>query len=296
MAREHRKIKGAILLLAANGCFCLAGIFVKSVSVVGPLKIAFFRFVVGLGLVAAVSCLGRFKLEFNDKRLLFVCGICGGTAIYIAFLAISRLGLGKGTLLICCYPIFACLFSAIFLKERFGLYGMVAVIVALAGIYFVSRDNETTFSMLRTFGKYEIITLVGAVISGIAVTTIRKLHDTDNSLSIYFSQCLGGLVLFAVPALMSTWDISPKEWLIMTGVGISATIGQLLMTQGFRYVPVRIGSLFGMLDPVFAYAAGVVIFGERVGVTAVFGAVLVFGSCCMVLAGRRGTRTLPQAR
>ncbi len=125
MAREHRKIKGVLLLMAANGCFCLAGIFVKSASGVGPLKIAFFRFVVGLGLVVAVSCLGRFKLEFNDKRLLCVRGITGGIAIYIAFLAISKLGLGKGTLLICCYPIFACLFSAIFLKERFGVYGMV---------------------------------------------------------------------------------------------------------------------------------------------------------------------------
>ena len=287
MAREHRKIKGVMLLLAANGCFCLGGIFVKSASGVGPLKIAFFRFVVGLVLVVAASWWGRFKLEFNDKRLLCVRGVCGGIAIYIAFLAISKLGLGKGTLLICCYPIFACLFSAIFLKERFGVYGMVAIMVALTGIYFVSRDNGGPFSLLSAFGKYEIITLVGAMISGIAVTTIRKLHDTDNSWSIYFSQCLGGLVLFGVPALMGTWDISGAQWLFISGVGVSATVGQLLMTQGFRYVPVRIGSLFGMLDPVFAYAAGVIIFGEGISVYAVFGGVLVIGACCMVLAGRR---------
>jgi drug/metabolite transporter (DMT)-like permease len=286
MAREHRKIKGVMLLLAANGCFCLAGIFVKSAAGIGPLKIAFSRFVVGLGLVVAVSWWGRFKLEFNDKRLLFVRGVCGGMAIYIAFLAISKLGLGKGTLLICCYPIFACLFSAIFLKERFGVYGIVAIIVALTGIYFVSRDNEGPFSLLSAFGKYEIITLVGAMISGIAVTTIRKLHDTDNSWSIYFSQCLGGLVLFGVPALMSTWDISGAEWLFISGVGVSATIGQLLMTQGFRYVPVRIGSLFGMLDPVFAYAAGVIIFGEGISVFAVFGGAMVIGACCMVISKR----------
>ncbi|MHC5060666.1 MAG: DMT family transporter [Planctomycetota bacterium] len=295
MAREHQKLKGVLLLMAANGCFCLAGILVKSASEIGPLKIAFLRFAVGLGLVMAVSCLGRFKLEFNDKRLLLVRGICGGVAIYIAFLAISRLGLGKGTLLICCYPIFACLFSAIFLKERFGVYGMVAVFVALTGIYLVSRDNESSFSMFRTFGKYEIITIIGAVISGIVVTTIRKLHDTDNSLSIYFSQCLGGLALFAVPALAGEWDLSTAQWLIMVGVGVCATVGQLMMTQGFRYVPVRIGALFGMLDPVLAYAAGVVIFGERVSFVAVFGAVLVLGACSMVLAGRKGERTLPQA-
>jgi drug/metabolite transporter (DMT)-like permease len=264
-----------------------AGIFVKSAAGVGPLKIAFFRFVVGLVLVVAASWWGRFRLEFNDKRLLFVRGVCGGTAVYIAFLAISKLGLGKGTLLICCYPIFACLFSAMFLKERFGVYSMFAIMVALTGIYFVSRDNGGSFSLLSAFGKYEIITLVGAMMGGIAVVTIRKLHDTDNSWSIYFSQCLGGLVLFGVPALASTWDISLSEWLFISGVGVCSTIGQLLMTQGFRYVPVRIGSLFGMLDPVLAYAAGVVIFGEGISVFAVFGGMLVIGACCMVIRGRR---------
>lgn len=296
MAREHQKIKGVVLLVAANGCFCLSGILVKCGLDIGPLRLAFFRFVFGAVLVGIATRSGRFKLQFNDKRLLFVRGLCGGVAIYIAFLAISKLGLGKGVLLICCYPIFACIFSAIFLKERLGVYSMVAVIVALTGIYFVSRDSDEPFLVLSVFGKYEIITLIGAMIGGVAVTVVRKLHDTDNSWTIYFSQCLGGLVLFAVPALMSSWEISPSGWLIMSAIGISATIGQLLMTQGFRYVPVRIGSLLGMLDPVLAYAAGVVIFGEGLSVGAVFGAVLVTGACCMVLACRGPARGLSEAR
>lgn len=283
MPREHKKVKGMMLLLSASGCFCWAGILVRCASDIEPLKLAFFRFVVGLVLVVAAATSGRVKLQFNDKRLLFVRGFCGGTAIYIAFLAISKLGLGKGTLLICCYPIFACIISAIFLKERFRVLNIVAVFVALAGIYFVSRDNESPFSLLRVFGKYEIITLIGAMISGVAVTAIRKLHDTDNAWSIYFAQCFVGMVLLAVPALVTAWDISWKGWLIMVGIGVGATAGQLLMTQGFRYVPVRIGSLIGMLDPVFAYAAGVLIFGERLVAVTVFGAVLVIGSCCVVL-------------
>lgn len=296
MAGEHRKIKGALLLLAANGCFCLSGILIKCGLDIGPLRLVFFRFMVGAGLVVAATKSGRFKLHFNDKRLLFVRGLCGGTAVYIAFLAISKLGLGRGMLLIYCYPIFACIFSAIFLKERFGVLSMAAIFVALTGIYFVSREGSESFSVLKVFGKYEIITLIGAVISGVAVTTVRKLHDTDNSWSIYFSQCFVGMALFGVPALMSTWDISPAGWLMMLGIGVSATIGQLLMTEGFRYVPVRIGSLIGMLDPVLAYAAGVLIFGEGVSVAAVFGAVLVVGACCMVLGARRAGRCLGEAK
>lgn len=295
MAREHRIIKGVILLVVANIFFCLVGILIKSAAGVGPLRLVFFRFAVGLVLVIAASWLGRFKIEFNDKPLMFIRGLCGGIAVYIAFLAISKLGLGKGTLLICCYPIFACLFSMIFLKERLGPLSIVAVVMAITGIYFVSSD-EGHFSLLDAFGKYEIITLFGAMVAGIAATIIRKLHDTDNSWSIYTSQCIGGLVIVSAPALIGPWDISSVQWLYISGIGLGATIGQLLMTQGFRYVPVRIGSLFALLYPVFAYVAGVLIFGERISITAVLGAVLVIGACCMVLAGRRETKDTPEAK
>jgi len=131
------------------------------------------------------------------------------------------------------------------------------------------------------------LAVLGAVIVGIAVSLIRKLHDTDDSLAIYFSQCVVGMWLVIIPAFRGGIAVELKAAFILLGMGVSVTVGQLLMTQGMKYAPVKIGSLLLLLEPVLCYIAGVVIFSEPLTFFCLLGAVLVVGSCAIVLAGRK---------
>jgi drug/metabolite transporter (DMT)-like permease len=287
---EHTK-KGAALMALASIFFCIAGCLVKSGSHIGPFRMAFFRFVIGLGLIAAAAMSGRIKLVFNNKKLLFLRGLTGGIAILIGFVTITKLGLGKGMVLICSYPVFASIISAVFLKERLRLFDIGAILTAIAGIYFIAYEKQQGFSLL-VFGKYELLAVLGAVIAGISVTIIRRLHDTDDSMSIYFSQCLVGMWLVLGPSLSSEGPIGLNGVFILLGIGISVTIGQLLMTEGFKYVPVKTGSLLLMVEPVLCYVAGVVIFREHFSLPCVFGSALVIGSCAVVLTRKRFERQI----
>ena len=282
---QHTK-KGASLMVLASVLFCIAGSLVKYGSYIGAYKLAFFRFVIGMGLVATAAILGRVKLVFNNKRLLFLRGLTGGIAVFITLLSITKLGLGKGMVLISSYPIFAAVLSAVFLKERLRLLDVVAILTAMVGIYFIAYENRQGFSLM-VFGKYELLAVFGAMIAGIAVTLIRKLHDTDDSLAIYFSQCAVGMWLVVGPAFSSEGTIGLNGVFILLGIGATVSVGQLLMTEGFKYVPVKTGTLLLMLDPVLCYTAGVVIFGEPLTLSRVLGALLVIGACLVVLARRR---------
>lgn len=287
MAREYHKIRGSTLIIASCLVFCIGGCLVKQARDLGPVIIAFFRFVVGLALVGGAALTGRLKLRFNDKKLLFLRGLTGGMSVFIAFLAITKLGLAKGVILIYSFPIFGCFFSAVFLKERMRLVHVVAIVIAFAGIYLISCDDGQSMGLFSVFGKYELVTIAGAVLGGIAVTLIRKLHDTDDSAGIYFSQCLVGMMIVALPAVKAGINIDLSGLVLLVGVGVFATMGQLLMTEGYRFVPVRTGSLLSMLDPVLTYVAGIVIFGETFALHSVFGAVLVVGACAFVVLGRQ---------
>jgi len=273
----------------ASVFFCMAGCLVKCGSHIGAYRMAFFRFVIGLGLIAAAAMSGRVKLVFNNKKLLFLRGLAGGIAILIGFLSITKLGLGKGMVLICSYPIFASVISAVFLKERLRLFDIGAILTAIAGIYFIAYEEQQGFSLL-VFGKYELLAVLGAVIAGIAVTLIRKLHDTDDSSAIYFSQCAVGMWLVLGPSFSSESSIGLNGVFILLGIGVSVTVGQLLMTEGFKYVPVKIGSLLLMIEPVLCYVAGVAIFSERLTVYSVLGSLLVIGACVVVLTRRKLVR------
>ena len=270
----------------ASGFFCMAGCLVKCGSYIGVYRMAFFRFVIGFGLIAIAVMLGRVTLVFNSKKLLFLRGLAGGIAILIGLVSITKLGLGKGMVLICSYPIFASVISAVFLKERLRLFDIGAILTAIAGIYFIAYEEQQGFSLL-VFGKYELLAVLGAVIAGIAVSLIRKLHDTDSSSAIYFSQCVVGMWLVLGPSFSNEGSVGLNGVFILLGIGATVTVGQLLMTEGFKYVPVKTGSLLLMIEPVLCYIAGVAIFSESVTIYRVFGSVLVIGSCVVVMAGRK---------
>jgi drug/metabolite transporter (DMT)-like permease len=270
----------------ASVFFCMAGCLIKYGAYIGAYKLAFFRFVIGLGLIATAVMSGRVKLVFVNKRLLFLRGLAGGIAVCIALLSITRLGLGKGMVLVCSYPIFASVISAVFLKERLRLFDAGAILTAILGIYLIAYEKQLGFSLL-VFGRYELLAVLGAVIAGITVTLIRKLHDTDNSLAIYFSQCAVGMWLVIVPAFRTAGEVGVKGIFILLGIGATVTVGQLLMTEGFKYVPVKIGSLLLMLEPVLCYLAGVAMFGEPLTWPCLLGSVLVISSCAVVLARKK---------
>jgi drug/metabolite transporter (DMT)-like permease len=292
MSRLEHKAKGAALMVMASVCFCVTGCLIKTGSYMGAYKLAFFRFVIGLALIASVAMTGRARLIFISKKLLFVRGFIGGTAVFITILCITKLGLGKGMLLMNTYPIFGSIISAIFLKERLRTFDIGAILTAMVGIYFIAYDKQNGFSLL-VFGKYELLGILGAVLAGIAVTTIRKLHDTDSSLAIYFSQCLIGMWLVIGPALRSEAAVDSRGVFILLGIGVSISIAQLFMTEGFKYVPVKIGSLLLTLETVLCYTAGVVIFREPLTWSCLLGSVLVIGSCAAMLLRRKLDRQRP---
>jgi drug/metabolite transporter (DMT)-like permease len=292
MSTSDHTTKGAFLMALASTFFCITACLVKYGSYIGAYRMAFFRFVIGLGLITIAVMSGRVKLVFNNRKLLFLRGLAGGIAILIGLVSITKLGLGKGMVLICSYPIFASVISAVFLKERLRLFDIGAILTAVVGIYFIAYEKQQGFSLL-VFGKYELLAVLGAMIAGMVVSLIRKLHDTDDSWAIYFSQCAVGMWLVLGPSLSVEGTVGLSGVFILLGIGVTVTIGQLLMTEGFKYVPVKTGSLLLMLEPVLCYVAGVAIFREDLTLSSVFGSVLVIGACMVVLAGRRQkTRTI----
>jgi drug/metabolite transporter (DMT)-like permease len=75
---------------------------------------------------------------------------------------------------------------------------------------------------------------------------------------------------------------------LLVAIGITATIGQLLSTEAYRYVQVPTGSLLGMLVPVMNYFVGVMVFNEVISWRSIIGTAAVLGSCVVVLLRSNG--------
>jgi len=280
---NKNEYQGVILILTSTVVFSLMSALVRYASDIDPYKTTLFRFVVGLGMLGTAALFGKIRLKCVNGPLLLFRGLFGGAAILIFFWSISKLGVGKGTVLIYSFPIFASIFSSIFLKQKIGLLRLAAILTAFIGIYLLASDNGNGSSSLGALGKYELLSIFRAMLGGIALVLVKKLHDTDSSYAIYFAQCVIGLWIVVVPANLVPCSIGFSGGLLLVAIGFTATVGQLLSTEAYRYVEIPTGSLLGMLVPVLNYVIGVTIFDESLSMYSIVGSVIVIGSCVVVL-------------
>ena len=268
--------KGILLTLGSVVFFALMAVLVKAIPNVSSYQTTFFRFAIGVGIIGILSLLGIVNLKFNDKKNLFWRGLVGGVAVYLFYLAIIKLGVGKGSVYIYSYPIFATLFSMLILKEKVEPIKFIVIFISFAGLVLLSLGGKGGLSGM---GIYELIAIAGSITTGLAVVFVKKLHDNDNSYAIFFSQCIVGFWMFLIPSGATQAKGNVTELLLLVLVGIIATIGQLFMTEGYRYVNVATGSLLQSMVPVFNLLSGWLIFHEQFSAVEMAGAFVIVSSC-----------------
>lgn len=278
--------KGALLMSTANVAFCAMACLVKYVSSVNVYTTTLFRFLIGLGVLGILAMSGRVKLAFVDKPALFLRGLMGGVAICIGFFSITRLGIIKASVIVYMYPVFATLFGCLLLRERVSARKIAATAGAFAGACVLLFDKKSSAGLFAGFGLYEIVAITGAVIAGLTVVSVKKLHETDSTVAIFFAQCLVGLWIVLIPASVDTGTISLPSSIIMVAIGLLATAGQLLSTDSYRYMSVSNGSLLVMISPILSCMAGVLFFHEHMTIRTISGAAIVLGSTGFALLAK----------
>ena len=93
MFGQSEKLKGMALMVTACVFFGAMASLVKLITHIDAFKMGLWRFVIGIGLLAAAASFGRIQLKFHNWRLLFVRGLLGGIGIVIAYFVIIKLGM-----------------------------------------------------------------------------------------------------------------------------------------------------------------------------------------------------------
>lgn len=265
-----------MLMLLSAGCFTATVLLVRALGAMNAANIwlvSCARFVVGVGLIVLV-----YRREFQPAHLfrnskLIQRGLIGGIGVYLTYLTVVKLGAGRATFIGNTYVIWGALLAAWMLKEKLRPSVIVGGVAALAGIGLLTN----MFSNEAHPGLYDALAVVAALLSAHVVVTIRQLHDTEHTSTIFAAQCVYGLLICSVPAALTYQPLSTGAWVIMLVASVAAGAGQLTMTRAFRDLPVAEGSLIQMLVPLGIALGGMVFFGERFAPHEAFGAALILG-------------------
>ena len=281
MNKSHHT-KGVILILCSCLAFSLMATLIRSVSEVNSFKITGNRFIVGTFILCTLALFGKIKLTFNNYKLLFIRGTVGGIAVFLFYLSISKLGIGKGTVLSQAYPIFAAIFSFFILKEKLSFCRILAILFAFFGIYLMQVKTASDLYNFSGFGLYEYLAVLSSVLAGFVVVLIKKLHNTDSTYAIFFAQCIFGFWIVMIPSDTAAVQLNLSSVLILISIGISATVAQLLMTEGYKHIQVTVGAILSMCVPMLNLLIGLFIFDEFLSIYQIIGATVII-TCCITV-------------
>ncbi len=240
---------------------------IASARLSGP-EVAMIRMAVGLAPCAIIPRYRRAALQFHRLDLLFYRGFFGGLAVMLYFLAIEHTTAGIATLLNYTAPIWSGLFSMLFIGERISARVLLPLPVALIGIFLVVHGGPFGF------GRWEIVGLSSAVVSGAAVTAMRAARRAENSWSVYASFCFLGMLVNAPLALRSWKTPIGNEWFALATTSLFAMGAQLLLTFSLRWVDAMTVGVISQLAVLISMSLGATFLHERITGMAALGSAL----------------------
>ena len=283
------RAKGILLMLGAVAAFTVSVLMLRSAGIAGSIWIATcMRYGIGLILVTVIYLpRGQFKpLQLIRNPDLMMRGVLGCMGVYLFYATIPKLGAGVSTFIGTTYVVIAPLIACIYLKEQLTLKQVGLMLLAMTGMFIMTGLAGASAPPLLYVG----IGVIGAVLAAIVVVYIRKLTRTEHSSTIYAAQCFFGLLIGCGPALLQQTGprIESANLTAMLLSGVMASIGQLLMTFGYKYLPVTEGSLMALCAPVTIMAGGILFFGEPCSGAQMAGAGLILSASVLMTGLKRG--------
>jgi len=236
----------------------------------------------------AVMTGGIASLGTKRPKAHVVRGLYGVVGMVLNFGAVILLPLAEAQTINFSVPIFAVLLSIVLLRESVGIWRWSAVAAGFAGILIIAQPGGGHIPLTGA-----LVALGGAFMIALISIQIRDLSQTDKPLVIVF--------WFAVTSVICSAPFQPfvmqghswEDWLLLLGIGLSGTWGQVLITVALRYGKVSSVIVMDYSAIVWATLFGWLLFSTLPPATTWLGAPLII-IAGLIIAWRE--RTLARKR
>ena len=265
-------VRGMALMAAAMFILPMMDAIAKILATdyqVSAAQTTFGRFFVQAALLAPIiavvygpNAMLPAKLAINLLR-----GALMSIAVMVFFTTLKFMPIADALAIFFLEPFILTILSMIVLKETVGWKRGVAVVAGFAGAMLIVQPSYAVF------GPVSLMPMITATLFAIYLLLTRMYGGDDNPLTMQFVSGLGGVLTIAVVLALSGligWDaLAVPElpefgirWVLISGIGVLATIGHLMVVLAFRLVSASILAPFQYLEIVSATVLGYWLFGD----------------------------------
>ena len=282
----RKQLKGSLILLFATAIWGSTFIFQRLASAgIGPFTFQASRCLLGALVLLPVIWLfdkkkqdGKNYLSRWASKKLWLGGLLCGIPLFLAC-NLQQMGLadtdaGKSAFLTAMYIVIVPIIG-LFLRKKPSILIPISVVIAVAGLYFLSCVGVTAISIS------DLLLIACAVMFAVQITFVDMFADKVDPLRLNVVQVLVCTTLSAISALVFrediTWQAISGNWIPIAYAGVlsmGAAYGMQIIGQ--RDVEPATASLIMSMEAVFAVLCGVVFLHETMTNWEILGCVLLF--------------------
>lgn len=221
-------------------------------------------------------------------------GAISSCGMFAGFVALANLPLSDAIAIGYAAPLITVVLAALVLKETVRAYRWAAVGVGFAGVLVMLYPSlrlgaDAAAAPPSALGAGAA--LLGACCAAMATVQVRRLTATERTgaIVLYFSLMTTALGLATI---LFGWTMpNGPELLLLAAIGILGGIGQILLTQSFRFADASLVAPFDYSTMIWALPIGWALFGHLPDRYVVLGSLIVAGAGLFVIwRERRGGR------
>ena len=235
----------------------------------------------------------RMRLAFGDfLRILLLSSIYAVSSIALIE-GYNYMASGIATTLLFSYPVWTLLLSVVFLKERLSLVTLLAIFIAIAGVFFLSGILDGGGSIKGLTGMF-LVLLSGFLYAVYMVIFPRMRIREMPSLKLTFFIFFFAMLILTLYASFTRGRIDPIESssqlinLFFLGL-LPTAVSNITLIMSLKQISSTMAAVLGAFEPMTAMCVGILIFGEPFTIPIVIGFVLIIASVfILVLSKRKG--------
>ena len=283
-----------VFVLSAGTLWGLMGIFVRKLSTYGfsSLQIACLRILFGAALFLVITGVfnrNLLKIQLRDVGLFLGMGLLSLLLFTVCyFTTINLASLSVAAILLYTSPIWVMLMSAICFREKITRRKLLCAAMAFGGCVLVSGIGSAS-SLSPMVIVTGLMSAVGYGLYSIFGTfALRKYQPLTVTTYAFLFGALGAVVLCKPSEIITVIASAPNPGglvlLLAVTAFVTAVLPYLLYTVGLNQMRASAAAIMASIEPVVATAAGALVFGEGLTLSAFAGIALVLGAIVVLNA------------
>ncbi len=236
------------------------------------IELVFYRSIIGFLIICAIVSVRRLPLSTLCWKNHCWRGLSGLGSVLMFFYCITQLPLATAVTLNYTSPLFLTLLTTIILKDHFHWLLAVAVVLGFVGVVILLRPflQEDQWSG----GLIGLASGFFAAIAYLNIKQLSNLGEPDWRVVFYFT-LISTIITFIWMLFDTFHPVTLVNFLLLLGIGITATLAQLALTRAYRTGKILVVGALAYSTVIFASLWGILIWGEVLSLSSWLGIGLI---------------------